>query len=204
MKARIWVWLSALVLLLTALLTFLLRDIARDWVALPLARALRFGNLLLGAVPQIVLWGLLLIVGSLVAGWSLRAHRRRSQTIERAQAVPSGQVAILLQWVQRESDSAYFRQRLARRLTGLAAEFQAYRQGHTSKQFDRRLNDLDVPPEIRAYLQDGLTLSPSGSLGRLSRLLRWLRPSGTDSSPGRDLERTVQFLEDQLEVHYGS
>ena len=60
MKSRAWLWLSAFVLLLTVLLTSLLRDVVRDWVALPLARILRIGNLMLGAVPQIVFWALLL------------------------------------------------------------------------------------------------------------------------------------------------
>ncbi|MBN1810417.1 MAG: hypothetical protein JXA14_01120 [Anaerolineae bacterium] len=204
MKTRPWLWLSTLVLLLTVLLTFLLQDIARDWVAIPLVRTLRLGNLFLGAVPQIVFWVLLLVIGLLVAARSLMEYKRRPRSVERVPVVYPGRVRTLLRWVQREPESAYFRQRLAHRLTRLATELQAYRQKRAPGRFDRRLDGLDAPPEIRAYLQAGMTLSPLGNLGPISRFTRWLRPRRTASSLGCDLERVVQFLEDQLEVHHGN
>jgi hypothetical protein len=204
MKIRSWVWLSALVLLLTVLLAFLLQGVARDWVALPLARALQLGNLLLGAVPQIIFWALMLAIGLSVAARSLMEHRTRSQNVERARAAYRGQVWTLLRWVQCEPESAYFRQRLAHRLTKLATELQAYRQKRAPGRFDRRLDDLDAPPEVRAYLQAGMTLSPFGGLSPISRLARWLRRQKTAPSLDSDLGHVVQFLEDQLEVHHGN
>jgi hypothetical protein len=108
----------------------------------------------------------------------------------------------LLRWVRREPESVYFRQRLARRLAKLATELQAYRQERVSERFDRRLDDLDAPPDIRAYLQAGMTFSRSGGFG--SRFLRWLRPRRSPPFLDSDLERVVRFLEDQLEVHYGN
>jgi hypothetical protein len=204
MKTRTWVWLSALVLLLTALLTFLLQDIARDWVATPLARTLQLGNLVLGAVPQIFFWMLLLMIGLLVAARSLMEHKKRPPSLERARVVYPGQVRTLLRWVQRETESVYFRQRLAYRLARLATELQAYRQKRTVEQLGQRLDGLDAPSEIRAYLQAGMTPSSSSDLSPLSRFARWLRPQRTASSLDFDLERVVQFLEDQLEVHHGN
>jgi hypothetical protein len=203
MRTRTWVWLSALVLLLTALLTFLLQDIARDWVALPLARALQLGNLILGAVPQIVFWMLLLMIGLLVAMRSLMEHKKRP-SLERARVVYPGQVRTLLRWVQREAESVYFRQRLAYRLARLATELQAYRQKRALAQFGQRLDGLDAPSEIRAYLKAGMTPPSSSDLSPLSRFARWLRPQKTASSLDFDLERVVRFLEDQLEVHHGN
>jgi hypothetical protein len=202
MKTRSWLWLSALVLLLTVVLTFLLQDVARDWVAIPLARALRIGDLFLGAVPQIIFWTLLLVVGSLVAARSLMEHKRRLPGAERAQVVYPGQVQTLLRWVQREPESTYFRQRLAHRLARLAIALHAYGQKRTTERFDWQLDGLDAPPAIRAYLQAGLTPLSSGNLSPISRLARWLRPQRAASSP--DLENAVQFLEDQLEVHHGN
>jgi hypothetical protein len=204
MKIRSWVWLSALVLLLTVLLAFLLQDVARDWVALPLARALRLGNLLLGAVPQIIFWALMLAIGLSVAARSLMEHRTRAQSIERARAVYQGQVWTLLRWVQCEPESAYFRQRLAYRLTRLATELQAYRQKRPLEPFNWRLDGLDVPSEIRAYLQAGMAPSSSSDLSLVSRFARWLRPQRTASSLDFDLESVVEFLEGQLEVHHGN
>jgi hypothetical protein len=204
MKIRPRVWLLVLVLLLTVLLTFLLRDVARDWVAMPLARALWLGNLFLGAVPQIVFWALLLMIGFVVAVRSLMTRKKRSRSTDRMPEVYPGQLWTLLRWVQREPRSIYFRQRLARRLIRLAADLQAYRQKRVPGRFDRRLDDLDLPPEIRTYLEAGMTLSPSDGLGPLSRFVRWLWPGRTTSSLDVDLERVVQFLEDQLEVYHGS
>jgi hypothetical protein len=202
MKART-LWLSVLVLLLTVLLTFLLRDVARDWIAIPLARALRIWNLVLSAIPQVIFWTLLLFIGFMVAARSLMARKRRPWGTDRMPAAYPGQLWTLLRWVQREPESAYFRQRLARRLVRLAADLQAYRQKRVPDRFNRRLDDLDVPPEIRAYLEAGMTLSPSDGLGPLSRFARWLWPQRT-ASLDFDLERVVQFLENQLEVHHGS
>lgn len=204
MRARSWLWLSALVLLLTVLLTFLLQDVARDWVALPLARVLRIGNLVLGAVPQIVFWGLLVMIGSLIAARSLMERKRHPPGVEQVQVVYPGRVRTLLRWVQQEPESAYFRQRLAYRLARLATELQAYRQKRALERFSWRLDGVDAPPEIRAYLQAGMTPSSSSDLSPLSRFARWLRPQRTASSLDFDLESVIQFLEGQLEVHHGS
>ena len=202
MKSRAWLWLSAFVLLLTVVLTVLLRDVVRDWVALPLARILRIGNLMLGAVPQIVLWAVLLLVGALMAVRSLVEYRKRSPSTDRVQVVSSGRVRALLQWVQQEPESAYYRQQLAYHLAKLATELQAFRQERTPGRFDRRLDGLNAPPEIRAYLQAGMTPLSWDAPNTLSRFVRWLRPKKASSSQDSDLEGIVQFLEDQLEVHH--
>jgi hypothetical protein len=135
MKTRSWLGLSALVLLLTVLLTFLLQDIARDWVAVPLARTLQLGNLVLGAVPQIVFWVLLLVIGSSIAMQSLMERKKRPANVERVQVAHPGRVRTLLRWVQHEPESVYFRQRLAYSLAKLATELQAYRQKRALAQF---------------------------------------------------------------------
>lgn len=204
MKSRVWLWLSAFVLLLTVLLAFLLQDVVRDWVALPLARILRIGNLMLGTVPQIAFWMLLLLLGASMAVRSLTEYKKRSPSTERVQMVRSGRVRALLRWVQREPESAYYRQRLACHLARLATELQAFRQERTPGRFDWRLDDLNAPPEIRAYLQASMTPSSWGTPNPLSRFVRWLRPQKTSSSQDSNLEGVVRFLEDQLEIHHGN
>jgi len=203
-KTRLWLWLSAFVLLLTVLLTFLLQDVVHDLVAFPLIRTLRIGNLMLAAVPQVVFWVLLLVIGASIAMRSLTERRERPPGAGRAQVVYPGRVRTLLLWVQRESGSVYFRQRLAYHLVRLATELQAYSQKRTPGRFGWRLDDLDAPPEVRAYLQAGMTPSTLSHLGPLVRFVRWLRPRRAISSRNLDLERVVQFLEDQLEVYHGN
>jgi hypothetical protein len=204
MKSRTWLWLSAFVLLFTVLLTFLLQDVVRDWVALPLARILRIGNLMLGAVPQVVFWVLLLVIGASIAMRSLMGHEKRPPSYEGEQEFYPGRVRTLLRWVQREPESAYYRQRLAYHLARLARELQALRQKRTPERFDWRLDSLDAPPEIRAYLQAGMTPSSWTTPGPLSRFVRWLQSRKASPSQDVDLESVVQFLEDQLEVHHGN
>jgi hypothetical protein len=203
-KTRVWLWLSAFVLLLTVFLTFLLQDVVRDWVALPLARILRIGNLLLGAVPQVFFWALLLLVGALMAVRSLMEYKKRPPSAEQVPQVCTGRVRALLRWVQREPESAYYRQRLAYHLARLATELQAFRQERTVGRFDWRLDDLNAPSEIRAYLQAGMTPLSWATPNPLSRFLRWLRPQREGSSEDSDLEDVIQFLEGQLEVHHGN
>ena len=203
MKTKPWLWLSASVLLLTVLLIFLLQDVVRDLVALPLVRSLRIGNLMLGAVPQIVFWVLLLVIGASIAARSLMERKERMPRPERALVVYPGRVRTLLLWVQRESGSVYFRQRLAYHLARLATELQTFRQKRTPGRFGWRLGSFDAPPEIRAYLQAGMTPSSLGTPSPLSRFARWLRPQRAGPSQDSDLESVVQFLEDQLEAHHG-
>jgi hypothetical protein len=204
MKFKVWLWLSVCVLLLTGLLTFLFRDVVRDWVALPLARILRIGNLMLGTVPQIAFWALLLLLGALMAVRSLIEHEKRSPSAERAVPVSLGRVRALLRWVQQEPESAYHRQRLAYHLVRLATEIQAFRQERTPGRFDRRLDDLNAPPEIRAYLEASMTPLSWSTPGPLSRFVRWLQPQKASSYRDTDLEDVVRFLEDQLEVYHGN
>ena len=204
MKSRTWLWLSAFVLLFTVLLTFLLQDVVRDWVAIPLARILRIGNLMLGAVPQIAFWVLLLLLGASMAVRSLTEYKKRSPSAERVQVVRSGRVRALLRWVQREPKSAYYRQRLAYHLARLATELQAFRQERTPGRFDWQLDGLNAPPEIRAYLRASMTPLSWSTPNPLSRFVRWLRLQRASSSQDSDLEGVVQFLEDQLEIHHGN
>jgi hypothetical protein len=204
MKTKPWLWLSAFVLLLTVLLTFLFQDVARDLVALPLIRTLRIGNLMLGSIPQVVFWVLLLVIGVSIAARSLMERRERVPSPDRVPAVYSGRVRTLLLWVQRESGSIYFRQRLAHHLARLATELQAYRQKCTPGRFGWRLDGLNAPPKVRAYLQAGITPSTSSDLSPMARFVRWLRPRRAGPSQDFDLESVVQFLEDQLEVHHGN
>jgi hypothetical protein len=203
MKSRAWLWLTAFVLLLAVLLTFLLQDVVRDWVALPLALILRLVNLVLGAVPQIVFWVLLLLLGASMAVQSLMEYKKHSPSAERVQEACSGRVRALLRWVQRERESAYFRQRLAYHLVRLATELQSLRQERIPGRFNWRLDGLNAPPEIQAYLEAGMTPLSWAAPNPLSRFVRWLRPRRAGSSQESDLEGVVRFLEDQLEVHYG-
>jgi hypothetical protein len=204
-STKTWLVLLALVLFLTVLLTLLFRTIARDLIVGPLLYALWVGGLALGVVPQILFWVLLLLIGLLVAVHSLTERKRQLQSTEEVKAAYRGRVRTLLRWVQHASQSAYFKGRLARRLTTLAIETEAYRKKHVPGQprpeyLGSQLEGLDVPPEVRAYLQAGMMPMSASTLTPVSRFVRRLRFREPAPFLDPDLEAVVQFLEDQLEV----
>jgi hypothetical protein len=194
----------ALVLLALILLAFLFWDVARDHIVTPLARILHIGNLWLRVVPQVLFWILLLGIGLPIAFRSLGLDARRgSQDANRERTAAAGRVKTLLRWVQRVPKSYYFRHRMAYHLAKLALESRGYRLSGAacvmSERGDSQLDDLDMPPEIRAYFQAGMV--PQLPVEHFSLFGFWrLWQSPEPYSPiDLDPEVVVKFLEDQLE-----
>lgn len=204
-KLRERLILGAAVAALTITLAVLLVGVAREAVAVPVWYVIFVGNLVLGFFPQSLLWSLLLAAVLLIAAKSL--VRRRGQAAgggRRLDVAYPGRVRALLRWIQNANEGVYFKQRLAQHLGRLIVEAQAYRERLAPGSIKQRLDSLDAPPEIRAYLQAGLTPFAQPSTGPLSLLRRlfkrWLRPDTPTSPLDLDPERAVQFLEHQLEA----
>jgi hypothetical protein len=163
------------------------------------------GNLVLGFFPQPLLWSLFLAVVLLIAVKSLaRRKEQAAQGRRKLEVIYPGRVRALLRWIQNANEGIYFKQRLAQHLGKLTVEARAYRERFAPGSIKQRLDRLDAPPEIRAYLQAGLVPFAQPSTGPLSFLRRlfkrWLQPSTPVSPLDLDPERVVQFLEHQLEA----
>lgn len=199
-----------LVLLLTVLLALVLRDIARDLFLVELRRAYRDARFLFESLPQIVIWGLLLVALFVVAVKSLYRRRRPLEKVNEEDVQSRGRVLALTRWIQRTSKGDYFTWSLARYLGDLACEAMAYQERATPEQLKRRLRAgrLDLPPtgsaEIRDYLEFGrnpLFATPAGFFSRIrARLGTGARPPSFDPA----LEDVVEFLEEQLKEAGGS
>lgn len=192
----------ALVLLLAVPLMLLLRSFVREAIAVPLLRILWVGQILFQSIPQPLLWALLLTIVLLLAMRSLVRRRKPAQETDRAETVYPGRVRTLTKWLQHIDKGYYFKRRLAQHLVELTAEALAVRERQALGQIRRRLESLDAPPEIQAYLQAGLKPVSPQPVGFLSKLARRLRLSTQPSPLDLDPERAIQFLEDQMEVGY--
>lgn len=209
-KSRERLLIGIAVAALTITLAVLLVDLAREAVAIPVWYLIFVGNLVLGFLPQPLLWSLFLAIVLLIAVKSLTRRRKHAAKGRRKiEVIYPGRVRALLRWIQNADEGVYFKQRLAQHLGKLAVETQAYRERLAPGSIKQRLDNLDAPPEIQAYLQAGLTPFVQPSTGPLALFKRWLRPDTSTSPLDLDPERAVQFLEHQLEathhpseVHY--
>jgi hypothetical protein len=204
-RALPW-WVLIVALLILVLLTLALWRFVRDVVAVPVARILWAADILFSSIPQVYYWALLLGIVIYMALKSLYIRRasdgKRQQDENRWNPGPVEVWASRIRLVRR---GEYSKRRFAYHLGKLLLDTLAYEERLTYRDIEDRLADgtLDVPPEVRAYLNARLDPQLPSREGLLIRIQRWLglnppKPSPLDSSP----EIPVRFLEQQLEVAY--
>ena len=195
-------WLVGVVLLIAFPLMFLLRDFAREVLVLELLRVAWALGIVLDSLPQTPLWWLFI---ALVAFLSLRSligrirlGRQKPETVEEH---PGG-VRLLASRIRRAGEGEYFRWNLARDLGRRALEVLAYKEQTSVAQLKKRLDkdSLDAPPEVESYIRSGQAPIYSLSAGFAGRFGRFL-PSGLGMAAAeQDVERIVEFMEEQLEA----
>lgn len=193
--------LAGLVLLLAIPLMLILKDVVREVVLIPLWRVLWLLSLVLRAIPQVFFWGALLVIILFLAVKSLA---RQEKPIKKVWDVEPGYPGRVMIWAQRVylmERGEYSRRYMAQRLRRLVLEVLAYSERLNIEQVRQRLKtgELDTPPEVQACLQAELT-SMSKLHGWFSRLWHRLRPGTRTAPPDFDLDRVIQFLEDQLNI----
>jgi hypothetical protein len=203
--------LAGLVLLLAIPITFVMRDVAREMIVVPLLYFLWLGRLLWQSLPQALLWILFLVLGLYVAAKSLSVERDRTRRggpvrgSAKDEVGYPGPVAVWARRVELARHREYYRWYLAQQLGRLAQEVLAYRARLALDQVEPpqvlREDRLDIPPKIRAYFEVGQRLTPPRYVRfpRLSRLISRLRSPAEDSPLSLDPERVIRFLERQLE-----
>ncbi len=190
----------ALILLLALPLVLLLRDFARDVLVVELFRFYWGARILFESLPQLPLWGLLLVTVVVIALRSLRRGKRREAPHPGREPEPAGQVRTLARWIERAAEGEYFRWSLAQHLGGLAWDVMAYREQTTLAVLKARLQAgrLDLPPVVEAYLRAQQTRHFAPTSGILGALRARLQPAPPASAPDPELARVVEFLQDQL------
>jgi len=190
MKKR-WFSLS-LLLLLAVLLTWWVRDAVAD-LLVPLYYLYWISRRLLEAIPQAAIWAVFLFVALLLAIGSL--VRRPTAAPPRRRPGPPRQDRIEA-WAKllgQAGQETYYKWQLAQRVQELTLDALAHQERLPVKTLRQRLNrgQLDLPPEIEAYLQASLT-----------SFSHFAGPKRQSSPLDLDPERVIQFLEEKLD--YGT
>jgi hypothetical protein len=183
-------------LLSAFLLAFPLRGLVEGLIILPLSYLAWFLGVLYRALPQEVIWILLLLGMFYVAVSSFYAKTWENDTHGRPVRPHLGPVEDLARLVEHKTPGVYFKWQVARLLGELALKMQAVHEHRP----DRTLKFPDgIRPEIRKYLEAGLNTSFADYPLQGSPLLpaRFRTPPVTPFDI--DLDTVVKHLEAQLE-----
>ena len=174
-------------LLVAILLAFFLQDVIRQAVVTPIAYLWWVFNLVYSAVPQLVLWILLLAVIILSFITSLLNGFSFGRSYEQPSKLTRGPVETLTGWILKSGgESNYYKWKIANRLGKLSGEMDAHPQapGRTP------------PEEVQRYLKAGLDESFVDY--PLPLPFKRKQPTPFDL----DVEQAVEFLESQMDDHW--
>jgi hypothetical protein len=196
--------LIGLILLLAVPLVLLLQDFTREVLLAEVLFFIWTLRVILGSLPQLPIWLLFVILVFFIAAATLLGPRKPEPEAPRIGEPCPGQVGFLATRLRRVAKGEYFRWDLARYVSGLVLDVLAYRQRTTVARLRHRLRagDLDVPPDIEAYLRTGQSPIYTLSASLASRVKRLFLPETWTPSIERDIEQAIHFMEDQLEAHH--
>lgn len=196
--------LIGLILLLAIPLVLLLRDFTREVLLSEVLLFVWSVRVIVGSLPQFPIWLLFVALVFFIAVATLLGPRRSEPEMPRPGEPCPGQVGFLATRLRRVASGEYFRWDLARYVSGLVLDVLAYRQRTTVARLRHRLRagDLDVPPDIDAYLRAGQSPIYTLSASLTSRVRRLFSPVTWTPSIERDIEKATTFMEDQLEARH--
>lgn len=196
MRARLFR--LALLLILAALLTPFLKDFIRDVLLLPLLYAAWLARIIFETIPQVAIWIIFLFVALLVTLRSLSGGRAVRLDSRETPVRVTGRIESWARLVDQAGQEHYARWRLAREMRKLTLAILASEKQLSQEQVMRALQDnrLDLPPEIRAYLQASMTSFSYFSPTRFWFWQKPTRPSDLDLDP----EQVLQFLEERYGI----
>jgi hypothetical protein len=150
MRRLRWPFLLAIVIL-SALLGYFLRDVVYQVVIVPLAYLLWVVSFYYSAIPQWVVWTVLLVFLFLSVAWNLIPDERPSNRKVRLIHRPEGEVEALAVWIRKSRRGNYFKWQLANRM------------GRVARRLDELAGSRGLPacedPRVEKYLDAGLNYS---------------------------------------------
>lgn len=194
-ERRLW-WVVGIVLTLTFVLAFPLREWTQRAIITPLAVILWVMNLFYRSMPQLLWWVLLtllvivMVLGSL-APPEIFIPRERDK-----RKLPLGPVESLSLEIKKTRDGAYFKWMIANRLGKLAYQMLLQREGGENRSVFAPLVGADWLPSagLRKYLEVGLH-------GSFAEYPVSEQASRRGASPlDLEIQEAVEFLEERLEV----
>jgi len=212
---RLRILLGAAVLLGALLLAFLVGPDLRERITATILFGLWVASLVLGTLPQVLFWGVFLILALLLAFYSLYRERRGAPVESGVRLASGGRVSTLARWVRESTRGLYFRRRLAYHLLNLVLEARGHSLSNASDRGELlRSGRLDLPPESQDFLLssgaadvrlniDALAEASGGPLRRIALFIHnTLGGQPPPVTPGGPLEMLVESLEHDLEIQY--
>ena len=189
-----------IILLLAGLLTLVLGDWLREAVVTPLLFGVWVGRLIFDSIPQAAIWGLFLLLTFPLAVRSLLRTSPAASKMTTLEASSAQRIGFWLYALRRVEQDIYYRWQLAQHLHKLAVDALANDQRISPKEVRQRLADgtLNLPPDMQAYLQAGMTSFSYFSVPK--RRFR-LRAKRTSSPLDFDPAQLIAYLEDKIEYH---
>ncbi len=186
MRRQRWVLPGAIVVV-SVILSFVLRDVAYQAIVVPFAYVLWIAGIYYAVVPQFVKWVILLVALCLAVAWNLIPDWRPSARKAVQRTRDEGQVESLARWIHRARESNYFKWQLANRLAHVG-----------TAPVDVPAGKNALPPRSEAvdqYLTAGLNNSFVDFPNPRNRFQPRL-PTPLDVDP----TEVVEYLESQMEM----
>jgi len=180
---RVWLAIGAVILLL--IMAFFLRNAIYQTVIIPLAYLLWLGRFYYSAVPQIILWGSLLVILLMIVLSNLIPDAPSTPTEEPQHKLAKGQVETLAGWLVKADKGTYFKWQIANRLGHIGLGLR-----ETS---ERRGRFQSANEAVEKYLEAGVNTSFVDYPNQKSV------PTPLDVNP----KEVVDYLESQLEMSRG-
>ncbi len=204
---RLVLILGAALLPVAVVLAIVLRDMAYQVIVVPILFILWLANFLLDSIPQMFFWLLLWLFLLRIAVKSLVDLRRvvhASQPGEHGGQAP-GRVHLWQERLALARRGNYSRWGIARHMLTLFSDIVASSESSLPVAVRERVRagTYPAPPEVAAYFQAAMSPQMSYSPSFFKRLVQrfaWRKTAPESPALNLDVERVVEFLEDQLEV----
>ncbi len=189
-------WLVVPMGIMAIAVSYFLQDVIYRMIFLPLAYLWWIVGLYYHAVPQLILW-ILLVVVVFVSSFRLIAIINFFPVVEKKIKNTSvGPVESLALTLNKPTRGVYYKWMIANRLGRLAREMLDQREGRVLKGYARlRGRDWQPPAEVDAYLETGL----NGSFADFPNASWWgeSKPTPLDLDP----QKVIDYLEDEMEMN---
>lgn len=178
------VWLAA-----ALLLAFFLRDLVFQVVIQPVLYLFWMLNLFYRAIPQVILWAVLLSILLMFAISFISRNLSFGSLLPRKREPKHGPVQGLARILQHKSQGTYFKWQVARLLSEIALDLQELRAHDETRAL--RFDETFTDPQVRHYLEAGLNTSFSDY--PMPGVFQPWRETPFDI----ELDRVIDYLESQ-------
>jgi hypothetical protein len=210
-------------LVVLGFLLFSIRELVREVIVIPVSYLIWVVGILVESTNQFYFWLVLLFISLMVASRSLRP-KKKDRELDSEVPVPEevgivpgrGRVGFWAMRVKLMRLGPYYQGSFNEGLSRLLVEVLAHRHHLTIRQVEQNINNgtLDVPDEVRKFVHTNLWQRELKTANYVSIFLRnlweWFLTKvrkvadGPESAMDPDVVRVIKYMEEELEVSYGS